>query len=157
MEILHAKRDDLDDIMQIYRIAKQFMIDNGNPNQWTSDWPYREVVEEDLEKRILYKVQFNNQIVGVVCLTSENDHGESYGVVHRVASNGTVKGVAKAVLDFAVSKYGHLKAETSVDNKVMQHIFTKYGFATVGTAKYTYPGASGEPITKEYFCYDLIK
>ncbi|MDR0383805.1 MAG: hypothetical protein LBH47_00560 [Christensenellaceae bacterium] len=145
-----ARPDDIDEIMRIYRAAKQFMVNTGNPNQWTGDWPYKEIVLEDIQKRELHKVLFNGNIVGCFGLEEKLTHAE----IHRIAADGTVKGIAKFVLDFVFNRVDKVLAETSFDNKIMQHIFTKYGFKTTGTAKYTYPDQNGKPITKGYYCYE---
>ena len=48
--IRFARREDLPRIMDIYAYAREFMIKNGNPNQWTGGWPWQEVIENDIEK-----------------------------------------------------------------------------------------------------------
>ena len=39
MHIRKAEPDDLNEIMGIYKIAQDFMIESGNPNQWGHFYP----------------------------------------------------------------------------------------------------------------------
>lgn len=55
-----------------------------------------------------------------------------YGVIHRLASNGKVKGVAKACFDFAFEKVDNVKVDTNHDNLPMQNFLRQYGFAYCG-------------------------
>ena len=69
------------------------------------------------------------------------DHGNplqwaddsSYGVVHRLASDGSVKGTGAFCLDWAFSQCGHMRVDTHGDNTVMQNLLTKLGFERRGT------------------------
>lgn len=57
-----------------------------------------------------------------------------YGVVHRLAGDGSVRGIGKAVLDFAKEKsMGHVRVDTHPDNKVLQTLLPEQGFVLCGT------------------------
>ena len=56
-----------------------------------------------------------------------------YGVVHRVASDGSVRGVGSACLNWAFNQCGHLRIDTHGDNGVMQRLLEKLGFEHRGT------------------------
>jgi RimJ/RimL family protein N-acetyltransferase len=56
----------------------------------------------------------------------------SYGVVHRLASDGSEKGIGRYCLDWAFKQCGHLRVDTHTDNKVMQNLLTKNGFIKCG-------------------------
>lgn len=55
-----------------------------------------------------------------------------YGVVHRITSDGTVKGTASFCLDWAFRKCGNLRIDTHRDNVVMQNLLKKNGFSYCG-------------------------
>ena len=57
---------------------------------------------------------------------------EPYGVVHRITSDGTVKGAASFCLDWAFEQCGNLKIDTHRDNRIMQHMLEKNGFRYCG-------------------------
>ena len=56
-----------------------------------------------------------------------------YGVVHRIASDGTGKGTGAFCLSWAYNRCGHLRIDTHGDNAVMQRLLTKLGFVRCGT------------------------
>ncbi len=55
-----------------------------------------------------------------------------YGVVHRLASDGSEKGIGKFCIDWAFNQCSHLRVDTHPDNKVMQNLLTKLGFKKCG-------------------------
>ncbi len=58
--------------------------------------------------------------------------GGSYGVVHRLASDGSEKCIGRYCLDWAYEQCGNLRVDTHTDNKVMQNILAKLGFVKCG-------------------------
>ena len=60
---------------------------------------------------------------------------EEYGVIHRVASDGKIKGVLNKAVDFCSAKKAHLRIDTHKDNKIMQHQIEKNGFKKCGIIK----------------------
>ncbi len=139
-----ATREDLDRMMDIYAIARQFMRETGNPNQWNNNKPTREDVERDIEKSYSHVLEEDGEIHGVFVLQYDRDstydyiegawrNEEPYGAIHRVASDGTVKGFFTTCADFAKERYENLKIDTHEDNKVMQHVLEKNGFKHCGT------------------------
>ena len=57
---------------------------------------------------------------------------EPYGVIHRMASYPEVHGIFSAVIDYAASRYSHLRIDTHRDNRIMQHLIEKHGFTYCG-------------------------
>ena len=58
--------------------------------------------------------------------------GDEYGVVHRVAGDGSVKGIGTFCLNWAYGQCGHLRIDTHPDNRVMQSLLEKLGFQKCG-------------------------
>lgn len=54
MAIRLAEKRDLSEILKIYEYARNFMAENGNPNQWGNKYPLKEDFEADIEKKQLY-------------------------------------------------------------------------------------------------------
>ena len=48
MEIRLATEEDIPRMQEIFRHARQFMADKGNPNQWTEGYPAEELIREDI-------------------------------------------------------------------------------------------------------------
>ena len=57
---------------------------------------------------------------------------EPYGVIHRMASYPEVHGIFSAIIDYAASRYSHLRIDTHRDNRIMQHLIEKHGFTYCG-------------------------
>lgn len=55
-----------------------------------------------------------------------------YGVVHRIASDGTVKGTGTYCIEQALEWSGHLRIDTHPDNIVMQNLLKNLGFEKRG-------------------------
>ena len=55
-----------------------------------------------------------------------------YGVIHRMASYPAVHGIFSTVIDYALSRYSHLRIDTHRDNRIMQHLIEKHGFTYCG-------------------------
>ena len=56
-----------------------------------------------------------------------------YGVVHRIAADGSEKGIGSFCVNWAYSQCHHLRIDTHGDNYVMQGMLRKQGFVHCGT------------------------
>ena len=65
MSIRLADISDLESILPIYAYAREQMRQNGNPDQWGTDWPSAERVSMDIQCRQLYVIEQNGQIDGI--------------------------------------------------------------------------------------------
>ena len=94
-----AVSEDLVRIEEIYAMARKFMAENGNPTQWHSGYPKRELLELDISLGRLYVVIRDNEICGVFVFFVGDDPTYSYiegswrsdapyGVIHRIAGIG---------------------------------------------------------------------
>jgi len=147
MNIRPAQNSDIKRIMEIYAFARDFMAKNGNPNQWgPTNWPPLQVITKDIENQKLFVCMEQNRIVGVFfydfgqniepCYNKIED-GEwtspsSYGVVHRLAGDGSVKGIGAFCINWAFEKAGCLRMDTHPDNLPMQGLLPKLGFKKCG-------------------------
>ncbi|MCR4617289.1 MAG: GNAT family N-acetyltransferase [Lachnospiraceae bacterium] len=149
MNIRHTNEKDLDRIMEIYAHARKFMAEHGNPNQWgPRNWPPRELIEKDMKDNHSYVCENDKgQVVGTF-FYNEGEKieptylnisdgkwigSDNYGVVHRIASDGSEKGIGSFCIGWAINKCGHLRIDTHNDNKVMQGMLKKLGFKHCGT------------------------
>lgn len=141
--IRKATYTDLDNIDKVFDRARSFMRKTGNMYQWSDGYPQREVLENDIKKDRLYVFDNKNEIEGVFVFFLGNDPTYSYiegnwvsdtpyGVFHRVANGGKIKGMLKQMLDFVKDKTTHLRIDTHEDNAVMQHVLEKNGFKKCG-------------------------
>lgn len=145
MKIRRARLGDLENIMDAYIYARQFMHTTGNATQWIDGYPSEELITRDITDRNCYVcVDPDFGIAGVFYFRIGEDHtyaridngqwlnDELYGVIHRIATNGKVKGIAEYCLQWAFDQCGNMRIDTHQDNKVMQHILRKNGFTECG-------------------------
>ena len=142
--VRQAVKGDFESVLGVYAKAREFMKITGNPTQWGNAYPSKDLLENDLEKGQLFVVEYLGKVVGsfVFFVGDEPNYayienGEwakngEYGVLHKVASNGSVKGVFGKILEFAKSKADYLRIDTHADNKVMQSLLDKNGFTRRG-------------------------
>lgn len=146
-----AKKEDLTRILAIYKIARNFMKENGNPTQWGENFPSKELLEEDIEKQHLYVItnkvnedDTEESIYGVFAfIIGEDDTYQkiengawisetTYGTIHRLASSGKQKGILAECVEFCKQQINHIRVDTHHDNKKMQYLIPKYGFKECG-------------------------
>ena len=147
MEIRHTAEADLARVMDIYAHARAFMAAHGNPKQWgPTNWPPEALIRSDIERGKGYVCVLEGRVVGAFFFDMGRDieptyrHIEDgtwlddspYGVVHRIASDGSVKGVGAFCIGWAFRQCGHLRIDTHGDNAVMQNLLAKLGFARDG-------------------------
>lgn len=146
MKIDKAEVQHIDEIMQVIDDARIIMRQTGNHTQWTNGYPSKYIILQDIEKNAGYICHHENEIVGYFSfLKGDNpepvyDKIESgkwinhapYGVIHRLASNGKVKGVAKFCFDFCFTLINNIKIDTHHNNVPMQNFLKRYGFVYCG-------------------------
>ncbi len=143
IQIRQAKMEDFPQILALYDHARAFMAEHGNPTQWGKNYPSEELVQGDIQNGNQYVGVADGKIVATFfyCAMEDPDYqvidgawlnGESYGVVHRITSDGTIKGAASACLGWAFEQCGNLKIDTHRDNVVMQNMLKKNGFQYCG-------------------------
>ena len=143
-EILKATLLDLDEILNIYERARNFMRENGNPNQWKKVHPPKESLIENINDQILYVLKNDGIIDGVFLFDKGPDptyeyiegnwlNDREYYVIHRIASSGRSKGVLKTCFEYCLNFTDNIKMDTHADNKIMQKALENLGFKHCGT------------------------
>ena len=149
MMIRRATIQDLEQIMQIYARAVQYMQASGNPNQWVAGYPSRTLIEEDIARGVSYVVDRDSVIEAVFSYIEGEDPtyrqieqgmwrtNGSYGTVHRLASAGRLRGVAEICFSWCAEQAklhgcSSIRADTHQDNRIMQHLLQKNGFVYCG-------------------------
>lgn len=144
MEIRKARMEEIDEIMVIYRKAREFMVESGNPKQWAEGYPGRELIEEDIRGGISFVCCEGGKVHGVFAFIIGEDptyavieegqwlNDEVYGTVHRIAGDGEIRGMMAEVFPFCEERVGSMRGDTHEDNKKMQHLFVKNGFKRCG-------------------------
>ena len=149
LTIRKSKPGDLPRIMEIYAYARRYMAEHGNPDQWgPTCWPPESLIRRDITEGCSYVCEAaSGEIAGTFYFTQGPDieptyrkitngawlDNSPYGVVHRIASAGSEKGVGAFCLNWAYTQCGHLRIDTHGDNTVMQNLLGKLGFIHCGT------------------------
>ncbi len=149
MQIRKSTERDVARMMEIYAYARRFMAEHGNPNQWgPRNWPPEALIRSDIRDGNSYVcVNDAGAVVGTFFFIQGRDieptyrvindgawlDDSPYGVVHRIATDGSEKGVGRFCLDWAFEQCGHLRIDTHGDNTVMQSLLAKLGFVHCGT------------------------
>lgn len=149
MEIRKTRIEDLDEVMRIYARAAGYMAQTGNPNQWKNGYPSRDLIAMDIQHGVSYVADVNGSIEavfmyfeGVDATYAKIDNGEwhvpgTYAVFHRIASAGRMRGVGRMCISWCTAQAAlhgcsSLRADTHMDNKVMQHVLQQSGFGYCG-------------------------
>lgn len=149
MDIRKTEMRDLSRVMEIYAHARAFMAAHGNPRQWGATcWPPETLIRQDIAAGHSYVcTDGDGHVIGTFFFIFGKDieptyrtitdgawlDGSPYGVVHRIASDGSRKGIGTFCLQWAYAQCGHLRIDTHGDNTVMQGLLDKLGFIRCGT------------------------
>lgn len=144
MIIRKSTPNDYETILNLYENARAFMASHGNPTQWGTTEPKPSIVKNDISSGHSYVCEANGRIIATffydICeeptyaeIYNGNWPNDSvYGVVHRITSDGTVKGTASFCLQWALEQCGNLRIDTHRNNTIMQHLLKKNGFTYCG-------------------------
>lgn len=148
MIIRRSDTADLDRIMKIYEHARRFMAEHDNPHQWgPTNWPPADLIRSDIADGSSYVCVHEDRIVGTFFFCKGRDiepayriiedgtwlDDSPYAVIHRIAGDGTVKGIGSFCIEWAFNQCNHLRMDTHGDNYVMQNLLKKNGFVHCGT------------------------
>lgn len=144
MEIRQSTLNAFNEIMRIFTSARKYMIANGNKDQWANGYPDERIVMADICNGNNYVIISDGRIVGTFAFIVGDEptykiikngawnYDKPYGTIHRLASDGTVKGIAKLCFDFCFTKMNYIRIDTHKNNITMQAAIEKYGFKKCG-------------------------
>ena len=146
MEIRKARQADLPRILEIYGVAREFMVKTGNPRQWARrNWPPEALISRDIQEEKCHVCVENHRIIAVFYYHFGSDIDPTYrkiegpgwrfagpyGVVHRIAAEQG-HGAGRFCLQWAMKQAGSLRIDTHPDNRVMQKLLESLGFERRG-------------------------
>lgn len=144
MEIRKTKPEELDVLLKMYEHARSFMASHGNPSQWGNAYPTPQLLLDDITEGNSYVCLEHDHIIATFYYKEGPDpiymriyegdwlNESHYGVVHRITSDGTIKGAASFCLNWALEQCGNIRIDTHRDNIVMQHLLDKNEFKYCG-------------------------
>lgn len=162
-----ARADEIDQALEITRACAREMISRGI-FQWNEYYPSREVFEKDLKRSELYVLEENEQIPGIIVISSLKDEiyeevdwltpSDAKSVyIHRLAVHPDFqgKGYAQKLLSFAEAKARHegyesVRLDTFSQNRRNQLFYEQRGYQRLGDIYF--PKQSEHP----FYCYELV-
>ena len=145
-----AVSDDLSEILALYKAVVRNMIESGI-NQWSDEYPNREVLAEDIEKGELIIAESSGIIIGAFVMNefADEDYYKAdwqypdlrWCVIHRlcVLPSCHRQGVALKMMEYAENKamedgYESIHLDTFSGNPKALALYHKIGFTDVGEA-----------------------
>lgn len=140
MNIRLANTSDTNRIFEIYEYARAYMKAHGNPYQWGDDRPEKSLTKDDIKNQRCYVMEDEGHIFTCFVFTigfekayeAKFPSKVEYGVIHRVASDGSKSGIVEQIVDFAKGKVNFLRIDTHEDNKTMQKCIERQNFKKLG-------------------------
>ena len=140
MNIRLANTSDTNRIFEIYEYARAYMKAHGNPNQWGDNRPEKSLTKDDIKNQRCYVMEDEGNIFACFVFTigfekeyeAKFPSNDKYGVIHRVASDGSKRGIVEQIVDFAKGKVNLLRIDTHEDNKIMQKVIERQNFKRLG-------------------------
>lgn len=144
MNIRLATIHDISKMRELFDIARQYQLDNGNPKQWAAGYPTRELILEDIDQEAAYVCLGDaDEIIGALSVFTKPDptyfeiegewlNDEPYATIHRIATNGTKEGVGQSLIKWVQEAHDNVRIDTHADNEPMKHVVKKLGFKYTG-------------------------
>lgn len=145
MKIRRSTMEDVENILSIFESAKKFMRENNNVSQWSDDYPNTENIIEDIENGNSYVGESpDGEIVMTFAFITGEDptykiitkgqwlNEDPYGTIHRIASNGKMRGVLRNACDYCFKEVENIRIDTHKDNKSMLNALDNLGFHKCG-------------------------
>lgn len=152
LSIRPTEEKDLEELKRIYAFARSYMKSTNNPNQWKDDKPDIDDVLFDIRRRVNYVMEDEGRICATFSAIPGRDptyakidgdwlNDDPYVTIHKIASDGSVRGVLETAIRFCQSIAKNIRIDTHEENAVMRHLLQKNGFAYCGIIKLL----NGEP------------
>lgn len=138
-----ATTEDLPRLREVYAAARSYMRANGNTVQWGGEDRPESKLAQDIRVGQLYVLDDGGIyavfafIVGEDATYAVIEDGAwrrdtPYGTLHRLASDGTHKGVMAEVFAWMRTQIGHLRVDTHESNHTMRQAVARCGFSYCG-------------------------
>ena len=147
MNIRPARESELPRLMELFDTARAYMRRNGNTVQWVNGYPSEDLIRQDIAQDRAFVVEEDGVVEAVFCYLAGR-HVEPtyavvyggawpddapYGVIHRLASSGKLRGVMGLCADWALSRCPVLRVDTHESNATMRSAMARLGCAERGT------------------------
>ncbi|NQY06334.1 MAG: GNAT family N-acetyltransferase [Flavobacteriaceae bacterium] len=166
MEIVKAKEQDINHLLDITQACAKHMISTGI-YQWNEQYPNRAAFEQDIHMGQLYVLKNEDQIKGCIVVSTIMDEEykeidwltpDDHNIyIHRLAvhPDSQGKGYAQQLMDFAETyaqrnKFASVRLDTFSQNPRNNRFYQKRGYQQLGDV--FFPKQSEHP----FHCYELV-
>ena len=144
MIIRNSTAEDINEVITCINMARQQMRNSGNTVQWTNGYPSKELMLQSIAQGHNFLIINNDEIVATFDFIIGNElnydiiengnwlNEEKYGVIHRLASTGKAKGVARLCLEWCFSQFPNIRIDTHETNVAMQKVLDGLGYKRCG-------------------------
>ena len=143
MHIRKTTIEDLDEVLNIYKNAREFMIKSGNTEQWGDSHPPRDLIINDIKNGLSYICIKDEKVAAVFYFNIEEEptyakidgawlNDKPYGVIHRIARAPDAKGAGAFCINWCFNQHNNIRIDTHKDNKPMLALLSKLGFVYCG-------------------------
>ena len=147
MNIRPARESELPRLMELFDTARAYMRKNGNTVQWVNGYPSEDLIRQDIAQDRAFVVEEDGVVEAVFCYLAgrhveptyavvyggASPDDAPYGVIHRLASSGKLRGVMGLCADWALSRCPVLRVDTHESNATMRAAMARLGCAERGT------------------------
>jgi len=152
LKIVKGQPSDLEELFQIYLNGK-IDLENNGIYQWTDNYPTISIIENDLRKGVLYTLKNNNEIIGAINISEEQeaeyemvkwifDNSKAL-VIHRlvIAPKHQRKGYAQKLMDFSESfarenNYSSIRLDAYSQNERVIDFYKKRNYFIRGDVSF---------------------
>ncbi len=144
VEIRLATVVDMGEMRAVFDYGRAVQLETGNLKQWEEGYPNEVLMRSDIEREAAHVcVDEAGEIVAVFSLFTDPDptyteidgawlNDEPYATIHRIATNGKVKGVGQYCLKWVQDRFANVRIDTHDDNEPMKYLMKKLDFAYCG-------------------------
>lgn len=145
MIIRLATENDIQEAAMIYDQAREYMKQNGNPDQWSGVYPNGDDVLEGIKNGTSYVCEDNGEVVATFYFEeNSNDpsyaeiydgewkNNDAYAVIHRIAVKYHGKGIVDFCFEECFRRFPNLKIDTHESNIPMIKSLKRCGFEYCG-------------------------
>ncbi len=167
MKLRKAVYGDIEELMRVFSQARMAQRRAGFM-QWDDGYPSADVLRSDIDNSIGFVLDDCGKIAGYVAIATKDceydrhpelwDVTASYAVLHRIALSDGYRGrrLSGELFDLAERHaFGKgacfVRIDTGVENKPMQHILSKRGYAKLGCVDFIWGErlACEKPLVKD--------
>jgi hypothetical protein len=144
MDFRQTNRSDLDEILNLYNLARRYMLEQGNPSQWGNGYPGERIILSDIENGQHFACLDADRIQGCFTFIEGDDptykkivkgewlNNNRYAVIHRMAVLDHGKGIGSSCIEWSFKRFSNIRIDTHEDNIPMQKLLVKTGFKYCG-------------------------